>query len=91
MSPTAPSRRTNPAEKAATKAMRAEVRALLKLPAHALRQALRWKEVRHTGADFLHVTRGANDIGEGDDGRVASPLTPAPAPAPAAPAAYRAA
>ena len=31
MSPAAPSRRTNPAEKAATKAMRAEVRALLKL------------------------------------------------------------
>ena len=31
MSPTAPSRRTNPAEEAATKAMRSEVRALLKL------------------------------------------------------------
>ena len=31
MSPAAPSRRTNPAEKAATKAMRSEVRALLKL------------------------------------------------------------
>ena len=31
MSPTAPSRRTRPAEKAATKAMRSEVRALLRL------------------------------------------------------------